>query len=86
MHEMSIALEVGRIVEDRIGPARLPDLVTVCVEVGYEAGVEFDNLQLSLDVVLTSPPFADTKAKILRVPGDVLRVSQVEIRDDRPHD
>jgi Zn finger protein HypA/HybF involved in hydrogenase expression len=86
MHEMSIALEVGRIVEDRIGPTRLPNVVTVCVEVGDEAGVEFDSLESSLDAVLTSPPFAHTKAEILRVPGDVLRVSQVEIRDDSPHD
>ena len=83
---MSIALEVGRIVADRIGAERLPGIVIVYVEVGFEAGVEFDSLQLSLDVVLTSPPFAHAKAEILRVPGDVLRVSQVKIRDDSTHD
>ena len=84
MHEMSIALEVARIIEDRIEQTRLPDVVTVCLEVGYEAGVEFGSLQSSLDVVLTSPPYVRGKAEILRVPGDVLRVNQVEIRDDRP--
>jgi hydrogenase nickel incorporation protein HypB len=55
MHEMSIAFEVARIVEDRIGPERLPRVATVHLEVGDEAGVEFGSLQSSLDVVLTSP-------------------------------
>ena len=86
MHEMSIALEVGRIVEHSFGPDRLADIVSVSLEVGDEAGVEFDSLKLSLDVVLTSRPFAQAKAKILRVPGDVLRVSQVEIRDGSAND
>ncbi len=86
MHEMSIALEIGRIVEDRIEPERIHNVVTVQLEIGEEAGVEFDSLRSSLDVVLTSPPFSRAKTEILRVPGDVLRVSQVEIRDDSTHD
>jgi Zn finger protein HypA/HybF involved in hydrogenase expression len=86
MHEMSIALEVGRIIEHRIAADRLADIVSVRLEVGDEAGVECDSLQLSLDVLLASPPFAHTKAEILRVPGDVLRVSQVELRDGSPND
>ena len=86
MHEMSIALEVRRIVEDNIAADRLADVVSVSLEVGDDAGVECDSLQLSLDVVLASPPFAHAKAEILRVPGDVLRVSQVEIRDGSAND
>ena len=83
---MSIALEVGRIIEDRIGADRLADIVSVRLEVGEEAGVELDSLQQSLEVVLASPPFAHTKAEIVRVSGDVLRVNQVEIRDGSPND
>ncbi|UCD24312.1 MAG: hypothetical protein JSW51_15035 [Gemmatimonadota bacterium] len=82
---MSIALEVGRILEDRIGLARLARVITVHLEVGAEAGVEFDSLQSSLDVVLTNTPFVQAKAEIQRVTGDALRVSHVEIIDDDPH-
>ncbi len=81
MHELSIALEVGRIVAERIGKARLSDVVAVCVEVGDASGVECDNLEMSLSTVLDSPPFEDACAKILKVKGDVLRVSQVELRE-----
>ena len=86
MHEMSIALEIGRIIEDRIAADRLADIVSVRLEVGDESGVELDSLQLSLEAVLASPPFAHTKAEIVHVPGDVLRVNQVEIRDGNPND
>jgi len=86
MHEMSIALEVCSIAEDHVGLERLPSVVEVGLEVGYEAGVEFDSLEFCLEAVLTSPPFNDAKAVIHRVPGDVLRVSYLEVDDGRPDD
>ena len=34
MHEMSVALEICRLAEERLSPAELPQLVTVGLEVG----------------------------------------------------
>ena len=86
MHEMSIALGVCRIVEDRVGLDQLANVVEVGLEVGDDAGVEFDSLEFCLDVVLTSAPFKRAKAVINRVSGDVLRVTYLEVADVRPDD
>jgi len=86
MHEMSIALEVCSIAEDHVGLEHLPHVVEVGLEVGDDAGVAFDSLEFCLEVVLTSPPFNQAKAVIHRVPGDVLRVSYLEVDDGRPND
>lgn len=79
MHEMSIALDVGRIAEERVGPAAAGNVVTVALEVGADAGVEVENLEFCLDVVLSQPPFGRARALIERRPGDVLRVAYLEV-------
>jgi len=86
MHEMSIALEVCSIAEGHVGLDRLPHILEVGLEVGDDAGVEFDSLEFCLEAVLTSPPFKRAKAVINRVSGDVLRVSYLEVDDGRPDD
>ena len=80
MHEMSIALEVCRIAEERAGDARI---VTVGVEVGDGAGVELSSLEFCLESLLAQPPFAGAKPDITRVAGDVLRVSYLDVDDGR---
>jgi Zn finger protein HypA/HybF involved in hydrogenase expression len=60
--------------------------VEVGLEVGDDAGVEFDSLKFCLEAVLTSPPFNQAKAVIHRVSGDVLRVSYLEVDDGHPND
>ena len=39
MHELSVALEVCRMAEERLAPNELPLLITVSVEVGHDAGL-----------------------------------------------
>jgi hydrogenase nickel incorporation protein HypA/HybF len=86
MHEMSIAMEVCRMAEDRLGRESLPALVAVGLDVGEDAGVEPENLSFCLEALLAEPPFRGAKPLITRLPGDVLRVSYLEVEDGRPDD
>ena len=83
MHEMSIALEIARIAEDRLGLAT-PQLVAVAVEVGDESGVEPANLEFCLEAVLATPPFRGAKGTIVRVRGDALQLAYLEVDDGNP--
>lgn len=81
---MSIALEVGRLAEERLGAAGVPQLITVAMEVGDDAGVEIGSLEFCLEAVLATPPFRGARPAIARCGGDVLRVAYFEIDDGRP--
>jgi len=85
MHELSLALEVGRLVENhlRATPGRL---VRVGVKVGLDAGVEPENLAFCLESVFAGPPFHGAETVLERVPGDVLRLDFLEVDDGRPDD
>ena len=85
MHEMSIALEIARLAEDRLGDAAA-QLVTVGVEVGDDAGVEPASLEFCLEAVLATPPFRGAKGTIVRAPGDVLQLAYLEVDDGNPDD
>jgi Zn finger protein HypA/HybF involved in hydrogenase expression len=86
MHEMSLALEICRIAEDQAGPGAAERVVSVGVEVGDDAGVEVSSLAFCLEALLTQPPFVRAKPVIDRRPGDVLRVSYLEVDDGRTDD
>lgn len=86
MHEMSIAMEVCSIAEKHVPREQLGNVLVVGLEVGDQAGVEVDNLQFCLEVLLTSAPFRQAKPVIQRVAGDVLRVSYLEVDDGRTND
>ena len=86
MHELSVALEVCRMAEERLGRDVLPHVVAVGVEVGADAGIEPDNLSFCLEALLGAPPFRRATPRITRLPGDVLRLAYLEVDDDRPHD
>lgn len=85
MHEMSVALEVGRLAEDylRHHPGRLLRLGVV---VGDQAGIEPDNLAFCLEAVLAGPPFGGARAELSRVTGDALHLDYLEVDDGRPDD
>ncbi len=85
MHEMSLALDIARIAEERLGDAA-PTLVCVGVEVGDHAGVEPANLEFCLTAVLATPPFRSARAAILPVAGDTLQVKFLEVDDGNPDD
>jgi len=86
MHEMSIALEIGRLAETQVGLEHVGEIVTVGVEVGDDAGIEPENLEFCLEAVLATPPFRRAKPVLERLPGDVLRLSYLEVDDGRPDD
>lgn len=85
MHEMSIALEVCRLAEARLGVAA-DTLVTLGMTVGDEAGVEPENLAFCLEALLAEPPFRGAQPRILREPGDALHLSYLEVTDDGSQD
>ena len=80
-----MAMEIGRIAEEKLGD-QASQLVTVAVDVGDAAGVEFANLEFCLEAVLSAPPFGGARPEINRCAGDVLRVAYLEIDDGRPED
>lgn len=81
MHEMSVALEICRMAEERIGSEALPRLVEVGVEIGDDAGLEPENLRFCLETLLASPPFTQACPVLDRCPGDVLRLTYLELDD-----
>lgn len=85
MHELSLAMEVCRLTEERM--ATLPGrLVGVGVEVGDDAGIEPGNFSFCLEALLQGPPFLGARLEILHAPGDVLRLHHLEVDDGRPDD
>jgi len=74
MHEMSVAMEICRIAEGRLGAADAPRLRRVAVVVGSDAGCEPSSLEFCLEALLAQPPFGTATPQITTVPGDVLRV------------
>jgi hydrogenase nickel incorporation protein HypA/HybF len=86
MHEMSVALEVCRIAEQQVGVAAVPRVVAVGLDVGDDAGVEISSLEFCLESLLAMPPFRGARPVITRLPGDVLRVSYLEVDDGSPDD
>lgn len=86
MHEMSLAMEVCRIAEERVGRDGLPRLREVGLAVGLDSGVEPESLEFWLETLLTSPPFVAARAVLAVGPGDDLRVTYLEVDDgDPPH-
>jgi len=81
---MSLALEICRMTEEQVGAAALPEVVEVGVEVGEAAGIVPENLEFCLLALLSAPPFAGARPAIERRPGEVLRLSYVEIDDGLP--
>ncbi len=81
MHEMSVALEVCRLAEERLGDAA-DALVALGVTVGDDAGVEPENLAFCLEALLAAPPFRGAQPRILREPGEALHLSYLEVTDD----
>lgn len=81
MHEMSVALEVCRLAQERLGE-EAPRLVALGVTVGDDAGIEPQNLAFCLEALLGEPPFQGAQPRILREPGDALHLSYLEITDD----
>ena len=81
MHEMSIALEVCRLVEEQVGAEALPRVTGMGLEVGNHSGVVADNLAFCLDTLLTHPPFRAARTVIRRTDDSALRLEWLELDD-----
>lgn len=81
MHELSIALEICRIAEERVGAGAAARIVALGVDVGDDAGVEPANLAFCLEALLREPPFAGATPVLNRARGDVLSLSYLEVDD-----
>lgn len=84
MHEMSIALEVCRIVEDQVGFDALARVREVGLVVGRRSGVEPDSLRFCLEALLGEAPFRDARPVLEMTPGNDLSVSYLEVDDGDP--
>jgi Zn finger protein HypA/HybF involved in hydrogenase expression len=81
VHELSLAIEIGRLAEERLG-ASVARCKTVGVEVGSDSGVEPSALEFCLEAVFSHPPWAGAKPAITRPDSDVFQVTYFEIEDD----
>ncbi len=83
MHEMSVALEVGRLAEEYLRQ-HSGRLLRLGVVLGDEAGLEPANLAFCLEAVLAGPPFDGAASELRLVSGDALRLDYLEVDDGRP--
>lgn len=81
MHEMSLAMEVGRLAAEQVDRELLPRVSAVGVEVGDRAGVVIDALEFCLEAVLTEPPFHEARPVVERCRGDVLRLAWIDVEE-----
>ena len=86
MHDLTLALEICRMAEQRLGRDTLPRLVRVGVDLGDDANVEEGSLRFCLEALLAEPPFAHAVPVFNRVEGDVLRLAYLEVDDVGPDD
>lgn len=86
MHELSLALEVCRVAETVRERERGIAIRAIGVEIGDDAGIEVENFRFCLEALLLEPPFAGARVELVPAGGEALRVSYVEIDDDRPND
>ena len=86
MHELSIAMEVCQMAEDRLGADALPRIVSIGLTIGDDSGIEPGNLEFCLEALLRHPPFRSARAVIDRCAGDALRLDYLEVDDERPAD
>ena len=84
MHEMSIAMEVCRIAQERVGLEALARVREIGLVVGYDSGVEPESLRFCLEALLEQAPFRGARAALELVPGDDLRVNYLDLDDDSP--
>lgn len=86
MHEFSVAIEICRMMEERLGPGESAHLRRVGVAVGEDAGLEPANLSFCLDALLQQPPFGGARAELVACAGPDLRLDFYEVDDDDPDD
>lgn len=86
MHELSVAVEVCRMAEERLRPGDPARLRSVEIVVGDESGLEPENLRFCLEALLAAPPFGRAVPAITRTAGRDLALARLLVDDDGPDD
>jgi Zn finger protein HypA/HybF involved in hydrogenase expression len=86
MHELSVAMAVCQMAEERLGVDALPRVIRVAVTVGDDSGIEPAHLEFCLDALFATPPFTGAKTVLARCPGDALHLDYLEVDDGRSTD
>lgn len=81
MHELSLAIEIGRLAEEKLGDSA-SRCVAVGVDVGTESGVEPSALEFCLEAVFSYPPWSGVRPVLARPSGDIFQLTWFEIEDD----
>jgi Zn finger protein HypA/HybF involved in hydrogenase expression len=81
VHELSLAIEIGRLAEEKLGDS-VARCVRVGVDVGTHSGVEPSALEFCLEAVFSHPPWKGAKAVLSCPPSDIFQVTWFEIEDD----
>lgn len=81
MHELSLAAGIFDIVRQHVGASQADRVRAVRVRVGEVAGVVPDSLDFCFGAIVVDTPFGSAYLEIDRVPGDELRVVDVELDD-----
>jgi Zn finger protein HypA/HybF involved in hydrogenase expression len=83
MHELSIAMSVCQMAEDKLGADALRRITRVGLTVGHDSGVEPASLEFCLGALLAAPPFNGATAVLTHTPGDELHLDYLEVDDAR---
>lgn len=83
MHELSIAMAVCQMAEDKLGVQALPHITRVGLTVGDGSGVEPASLEFCLDALLAAAPFTGAKTVITGCAGEALHLDYLEVDDAR---
>ncbi|HYD51719.1 MAG TPA: hydrogenase/urease maturation nickel metallochaperone HypA [Gemmatimonadaceae bacterium] len=79
MHELSLAMEICRIVERTVGVDQLSRVTSLGVAVGDQANVEVTSLRFCLESLVARPPFGRARVEVVRSGDDALRLEYLEI-------
>jgi len=83
---MSVAQEICRIAEEKVGVPACSRLVAVGVDIGDDSGIEPDNLLFWLEALLSEAPFGRASPVLSRGQGSDLQVTYLEVEDAGPED
>lgn len=81
MHELSLAAEILRLVQDAAAREHFSRVATLRLEAGTHAGVEVEALRFALDAVAPGTVLEGADIAIEQPPGSALRVRELLVHD-----
>ena len=81
MHELSLAEEIARLIEDAARRDGFVRARTVFIEIGRDSCVEPDALAFCFESVARGGVAEGARLEIARTPGDEMRVKELDVED-----